>query len=369
MTGIRPTTLLGRVSPGGAARGNTALVVVARDPASDARLGAAAWDSAVLARVITSLGRAGAVTIGVDALWGSPGAPSRGGAAGDALLSQALILTDSVVCPIALDPAPQSAEASARAGGASAPGHAHPSWVAISRVPGGLPAARPPAVSLPGLAQHARGLGHTLSPTDADGLVRRAPLFVRLEGHAVPAFALALAAAYLNVRPGQITIERGAVVLAPPVNRAPLRIPVDGQGRALIGFSGPDVSSGVARVPFSEVWTAIEEGRADSLRGLVDDRLVLLLVEPARRTQRTPVGAMSDVALQAQLLSTLLGGGVPRVVSPAWTLVVALVVAALAAWVWLAWPWWAGLTGSLVLALAHLGSLPLALTTAVSLSL
>ena len=82
---------------GGAARGNSALVVVARDPASDARLGAAAWDSAVLARVITSLGRAGAATIGVDALWGSPGAPSRGGAAGDALLSQALILTDSVV--------------------------------------------------------------------------------------------------------------------------------------------------------------------------------------------------------------------------------------------------------------------------------
>src|SRR5262245_21638239 len=65
------------------------LVVVARDPASEDRFGQGPWDRAVLARLITSLSRAGAAVIGVDVQIGRPGAPGRGGASSDALLSQA----------------------------------------------------------------------------------------------------------------------------------------------------------------------------------------------------------------------------------------------------------------------------------------
>src|SRR5438477_7796262 len=40
-----------------------ALLIVARDAASEARFGAGAWDSSVLARVVTSRARAGAVAV------------------------------------------------------------------------------------------------------------------------------------------------------------------------------------------------------------------------------------------------------------------------------------------------------------------
>src|SRR5262249_55738192 len=62
------------------------LVVIARDAASEARFGGGAWDRAVLARVVTALGRGGAAVVGLDVALGTPSAPGRGGAASDALL-------------------------------------------------------------------------------------------------------------------------------------------------------------------------------------------------------------------------------------------------------------------------------------------
>src|SRR3989442_13430258 len=51
---------------------NSALVVVVRDPASESRLGTGASDRVVLARLITSLSRAGVDVIGVDTPLGQP---------------------------------------------------------------------------------------------------------------------------------------------------------------------------------------------------------------------------------------------------------------------------------------------------------
>src|SRR5206468_4771052 len=72
------------------------LVIVARDAASEARFGVGAWDRAMLARVVAALGRGGAVVVGLDVALGSPSAPGRGGAAGDALLIQAAQAVDAV---------------------------------------------------------------------------------------------------------------------------------------------------------------------------------------------------------------------------------------------------------------------------------
>src|SRR5262245_35461469 len=80
-----------------------ALVIIARDSAREARLGAGAWDRAVLARLIAGLSRAGAAAIGVDVALERPSAPGRGGAASDALLSQAISLAGDVVVPVALE--------------------------------------------------------------------------------------------------------------------------------------------------------------------------------------------------------------------------------------------------------------------------
>ncbi|MGH7311753.1 MAG: sigma 54-interacting transcriptional regulator [Candidatus Rokuibacteriota bacterium] len=351
---------LGARDPGPA---NRALVVVERDPASEARFGTGAWDGAMLARVITSLGSAGAATIGVDVALGQAGAPTRGGAASAALLAEATALTGAVVYPIALEPAGERPGA----GGGEAQGQTlkHTSWVAVTRLPLDLPEARPPGGPRFGLAQHARAIGHTLAPAEADGIVRKIPLFVRLGDQAVPAFGLTLAAAFLDAELGESAVERGALVLRPERDQLPLRrIPMDEHGQALVAFTGADLPRGATRVPFHELWAAVEAGNADVLRRLASDKLVLVLAEPTRPSGRTPLGAMSDVAIQAHLLDTLLNGIALHEAPPALTLLGTLVLATLTAWLWLARAWWVASIGTVALALGYVASLPLGLSAA-----
>ena len=155
------------------------LVIVVRDPASEARFGGGAWDRALFAGLITNLARSGAAVVGVDAPLGQPSFADRRGAASDALLSQAILLAGNVVFPIALDPA----------AGPSGRAHVdrtlpaspeHRAWPALSKTTRDLLEARALTAPLPALVQPAKNVGHTLAPADPDGLVRRAPLFVRL---------------------------------------------------------------------------------------------------------------------------------------------------------------------------------------------
>jgi len=126
------------------------LVIVARDAASEARFGVGAWDRAMLARVVAALGRGGAVVVGLDVALGSPSAPGRGGAAGDALLIQAAQAVDAV---FVVSPAtPRSS----------------------------VPEAK---------------VGHAVAEPDVDGIVRAVPLWLPLGERPLPALGLALASA------------------------------------------------------------------------------------------------------------------------------------------------------------------------------
>src|SRR5262249_60608483 len=118
----------------------------------------------VLASLVTSMSRAGAAVIGLDAPLGQPSAPGRGGASSDALLSQAITGAENVVLPIALEPA-DAPTGSSRSG----------------------PQYRTPSGSLPGFAQHAKGVGHTLTAADPDGVARRGPPFVQVGRRRGPA--------------------------------------------------------------------------------------------------------------------------------------------------------------------------------------
>ncbi|HSE93593.1 MAG TPA: CHASE2 domain-containing protein, partial [Methylomirabilota bacterium] len=210
------------------------LVVVVRDPASEARFGRDGWDRALLARVITNLARAGAGVIGVDVGLATPGVGGRGGPAADALLSEATAMAGNVVYPV------------------------------------------PPAPPVPPLAQRARGGGHILTAPDADGVVRKVPLFVSRDGAAVPAFGLALAAALRGTDADRPPVD-GVGTREPGAARSgPVQIPVDRHGPSLVGFSGSGFPRGTTVVPFSEVWTAIEERRLETLQRLVEDNLVLV---------------------------------------------------------------------------------------------
>jgi DNA-binding NtrC family response regulator len=325
-----------------------ALVVVIRDATSEARLGAGPWDRAVIARLATSLSRAGAAVVGVDVALGTPSDPGRGGASSDALLSQATALSGRVVFPIAFE----LADAHTPTWSPPPAAFGHRSWPVLPEASPEFPVARPLAGSLPGLAQHARSIGHTLAPAGPDGVVRRVPLFVRLGDRGVPAYGLALAAAAANVQPDQITIDRRHVAVPQP-GTLPLRIPVDERGRVLLARASPELPDSVKVVPFGEIWPAIEERQVESLRGLVGDRIVLLSL-----SERAP--GKPDVLVQARLLNLLLTRSWLREVPAAWTVLGTIVLGGLGAWLWLAFRWWKALITSVALALGSAAVLLLA---------
>ena len=276
------------------------LIVIARDAASEARFGGGAWDRAVLARVVTALGRGGAAVVGLDVALGTPSAPGRGGAASDALLAQAAQAVDviSIVSPAT----PRSA----------------------------VPAER---------------VGHSVVEPDVDGVVRAVPLWLPLRERPVPALGLALVSA-LSGKPA-----------------SDFRIPTDARGRVLIDFAGGAWPRGVQIVSFFDTWTAIEQGDTERIQALAGENAVLVLAEPAGPMLRTPVGDAPAIAIQAHFARGLLAGSRLREAPAVATAGVALVMAALAAWLLFTVRWWIGLVGVVLLAGAYVAALPLALAT------
>lgn len=80
------------------------------------------------------------------------------------------------------------------------------------------------------------GGGHVLPSVDPDGVCRRVPPIVHLaeEDVFVPALGLRAALAILGIRPSDVAVEGGALVLGSGAN--PIRVPLDAQNRMLLDF-------------------------------------------------------------------------------------------------------------------------------------
>jgi DNA-binding NtrC family response regulator/CHASE2 domain-containing sensor protein len=190
-----------------------------------------------------------------------------------------------------------------------------------------------PGISASAVVAGAPGVGHTVALPEPDGVVRRVPLSVKSAERDVPALGLALAGEGATSSPG--------------------RIPVDRAGRVWLRWA-PDLPV----VPVSEVWTAIEAGGGERLQRLVEGKRVLLMTEPPAVVRRTPIGPLSDVAIQAEVLNAALTGAWLRETPRAATLGGTLVIAVVAAWL--------GLATSIGLALAGLVLLAVVVTGLVS---
>jgi DNA-binding NtrC family response regulator/CHASE2 domain-containing sensor protein len=269
------------------------LVIVARDAASEARFGTGPWDRAVLARTVTGLARSGATAIGLDVSVGQPSAPGRGGAASDALLAHATAAAGNVV--LAVD-------------------HS-----------GTIPASAPPS----------RASGHTQAPAEDDGIVRRLRLVARHDGREVAAFGVALAAVAAKASTAQMLA----------------RIPVDVDGTAFIQWA-PDLPV----TPFSELWQAVERGESERLTRMVDGKAVLLMTEPAAARRLTPIGPLSDVAIQAEVLNATQTHAWLRRAPRAVSLLATLTLAGFAAWLGLARPVPSAILGVGLVALAYVAA-------------
>src|SRR4029077_17508444 len=185
----------------------------------------------------------------------------------------------------------------------------HRAWPVLSKTTE-LLEARALTPPLPALVQPAKNVGHTLAPADADGLVRRVPLFRRVSERGVPAFGLALAAAFAKDDPPRMRVDR--------------------HGQVLVGFAGPAFPRGFNVVPLTELVATIERRETETLEKLFAGRIVLLLLEPSRAPHPPPLVSMSDGVIQAQLLNTVLTSAWVRPVPFASATIVTALLAAVA---------------------------------------
>ncbi|MGH7206222.1 MAG: sigma 54-interacting transcriptional regulator [Nitrospiraceae bacterium] len=335
------------------------VVMITRDQASEARFGNGTWDHALFARAMTALGRAGAAVVSLDVSIEHPSPPGRGGAASDAMLIEATKSVGRVIYPfsVQLDGSAQSGERMP-----SGQEMVHPTWPAVNQEQARrLLRAVATTNSLTTLAHHAKGIGHTMTIADEDGVVRRAPLYVVFGDRAVPAFGLAIAAAYIQVAPEQISINAGEAVTLhdarfPDGRISHVSIPIDEQGQLLINYSGREAERRFLSLSFLDVWNAIEDGEAEKLREWVGGKIVLLLPTLGGKEQRTPlVRSAPDSVIQVDLLNTLLTRNWVKETPLPGQVIYALGLAALAAWALLAVKGWKGVAGVTVLIFGHVG--------------
>lgn len=262
------------------------LLIIGRDADSDARFGVGVWDRARFARVISALGQGGAAVVAPDFHFAGVSPPERGGTASDEALIEATKVAGNVVYPMSSAPL------------------------------------------LPGLVERARGVGHMAAIPDEDGVYRPMPVSLNVNGRAVPAFGVAIAAAFLRVSPDTITV------------------PTDGRGRMLVDYAGRWEEGRIPYLPFVDVWDAIEEGRMEELRGVVSGKIVLLLqasLESDKR--RTPLELKAPGGfIHANVINTILTGSALRELHPIGRAFLTFTMALISAWLLLSVTGWKGLS-------------------------
>src|SRR5438093_10132535 len=124
----------------------------------------------------------------------------------------------------------------------------------------------------------------------------------------------------------------------------------------LINYEGRWAERHFPSLTFLDVWSAIEDGKAEKLREWVGGKIVLLLPDLGGTEQRTPLERSApDSVIQVNLLNTLLTENWVKETPPSGQIVYALGLAAVAAWLLLAVKGWKGVAGVLVLIVGHVG--------------
>jgi CHASE2 domain-containing sensor protein len=217
------------------------------------------------AALITGLGEGGARAVGFDLLFLNP-VPH------DSLSDEQLVYATAgergIVHAIAFPPLP-SANAPSPADSALLLRHG----VARDDLP--VAPAGQVKTPFPALLAAARHLGHVSVAVDRDGVVRRAPLFMRYEDRLYPALALSMV--QVGLEKGEapaLARKSGGLQLTWRSGRT-LFVPVDHEGATSIDFVGP--RDAFPRIySMAQVLEWFRTDRVDSLRDAFHQRLVLV---------------------------------------------------------------------------------------------
>ncbi len=140
----------------------------------------------------------------------------------------------------------------------------------------------------PRILAAAAGVGHIGVVLDPDGVLRRYPVAADLDGQLLPSLPLEAVRLATRTARDAVHLEGDALVLSPP-DRAPLRIPLDDSGQALLAYRGGWEDPIFDHVQAAELtsWLA-EPNSAPDLPGLVAGRICLIGVAGTGVTDLSP---------------------------------------------------------------------------------
>ena len=247
------------------------LTIVARDPAADERFGPMVERSS-LAQLITAVHEADAAAIGLDHRLDHASPASLGGAAGDALLAEAIHTAGPVVF-------------------VHDPDHAIESDAVI--------------------------LAHLDGSADPDHVTRTIPLSAAIKAQAVPAFGSALYDLYRQRRIPEtqpVATSDGAMALINPVGNGSL--------------------SSLPTIPLSAVWDAIHRHDERILDDWFKNKVVVILPDPTTQGSRLlPTGqTVTGMTAHLHLLNSLLTDNRVCQVGSPWRFALTVLFASLIAW-------------------------------------
>ncbi len=271
----------------GAAGVDTAVVIVAIDEDSKAKLGSWPWSNSLNASVIEKLRTSGARVIGFTVPLQT--GESDGSSAEEIQLEQAMKAHGRVVLPLEVSLRPNGDDTDRRITGLLNRAQRHFGDGTIAAALAGH------VISDPGnkLFSAAAGVGHVVSPTDSDGTTRREYAAIKLNTVALPSLSLALS--------NLATEQRDALV----VTTDQLQLNAQRESLALgkdLTFAPRFYKEGLPTISFWRVLT----GEFDQQQ--VRDKVVLIGMTDGASADRiaTPVGSIPRIAAIAAATNSLL---------------------------------------------------------------
>jgi adenylate cyclase len=271
------------------------------------------WDRELSARIVNRLSEAGAALIVFDIVYAAQGNRPQANEAlfqavtssGRVVSATGLGITDLADATLKDESAPSRADALYK--------RAWPVRLPESNKFFKVAKLSDTLVPLVPILENSKGVGHIKSTANADGVQRRVALLVRYDDKCVPSLSLATLAAYLNVKPEDVTVTNdGQISLKHP--GGVLTIPVDERGRMLISWHKPWQT--FAHYSVSDLLDA----KADSKRLQKDyaDKIVIVAVTASGTTDigMCPLATECPLSrVHSNALNTMLTGGFIRRVS------------------------------------------------------
>lgn len=186
------------------------------------------------------------------------------------------------------------------------------------------------------------GYGAVNFVPDADGSLRRVPLFFAHDGRLYPSLAMQTVIDALKLHDDQISIVPGKEITLVDTPRGTLHIPIDEHGQYRINFLG-DLDTFTPRFEYVDLYLSVEDvAKAAQLATDIKDRIVLVGIASSGSTDMvtSSIGRVPGLAVHATVVSNILSGQHLRFL-PRWlqALLIVLMGALLGLCMWSAHPW------------------------------